>query len=69
MKALEDFAVMESFGLTSNGIFSEVSELDMVDVIGGSCGQGYSCWFCPPTNWSPSLPGDAGQFGTTPGFF
>ena len=36
---------MESFGLVSEGkgMFSEVSEVDMTDVVGGSCGSGGSC--------------------------
>ena len=50
-----------------NGIFSEVSTVEMTDIVGGSCGGGGGV--CPPTNWSPSLPGDPGQFGTTHGFW
>ena len=40
MKTLEVFNVLESFGLESNGIFDDVSEVDMIDVVGGSCGGG-----------------------------
>lgn len=64
MKALESFSVLKSVG---NGIFSEVSTVEMTDIVGGSCGGGGGG--CPPTNWSPSLPGDPGQFGTTHGFW
>jgi len=60
MRALEDFNVMESFGLMPDGIFSEVSEIDMVDVIGGSCGAGAmsTCWYVPNPFPGPfSIPG------------
>lgn len=42
MKTLESFSVLESFGLMSggNGVFTEVSEIDMTDVVGGNCGAG-----------------------------
>lgn len=35
MKTLEVFNVLESFGFDSNGIFDDVSEIDMIDVVGG----------------------------------
>lgn len=59
MKTLESFSVLKSVG---NGIFSEVSTVEMTDIVGGSCGGGGGG--CPP-----SLPGDPGQFGTTHGFW
>ncbi len=40
MKTLEVFNVLESFGFDSNGIFDDVSEIDMIDVVGGGCGGG-----------------------------
>jgi hypothetical protein len=40
METLECSNVMDSFGFPSQGIFSDISELDMIDVIGGSCGGG-----------------------------
>ena len=46
MKTLEVFNVLESFGLESNGIFDDVSEVDMIDVVGGSCGGGSGCGYC-----------------------
>ena len=47
MRTLESFNVLESFGFESDvqGLFSEVSEVDMIDVIGGSCGGGGG-WIC-----------------------
>lgn len=39
MKTLESFNVLESFGFTK-GLFQEVSELEITDVIGGSGGGG-----------------------------
>lgn len=55
MRTLESFNVLESFGFESDvqGLFSEVSEVEMTDVIGGQCGGGAGCWFisdcyCPP---------------------
>lgn len=57
MRTLESFNVLESFGFESDvqGLFSEVSEVDMIDVIGGSCGGGGGGggWvipdcYCPP---------------------
>lgn len=57
MRTLESFNVLESFGFESDvqGLFSEVSEVDMIDVIGGSCGGGgggggwfISDCYCPP---------------------
>ena len=46
MKTLESFNVLESFGFGTDGqgLFQEVSEVEMVDVIGGSCGGG-PCYF------------------------
>ena len=37
MRTLESFNVLESFGFESDvqGLFSEVSEVEMIDVIGG----------------------------------
>jgi hypothetical protein len=42
MRTLESFNVLESFGFESDvqGLFSEVSEVEMIDVIGGGCGGG-----------------------------
>lgn len=58
MRTLESFNVLESFGFESDvqGLFSEVSEVEMTDVIGGSCGGGggggggwfISDCYCPP---------------------
>ncbi len=51
MKTVESFSVLESFGLVSEGkgVFSEVSEVDMTDVVGGNCGAGSICFFaCSP---------------------
>ena len=47
MRTLESFNVLESFGFGSDvqGLFSEVSEVEMTDVIGGQCGGGAGCWF------------------------
>jgi len=47
MKALESFNVLESFGFGTNdkGVFQEISEVEMADVIGGSCGGGCGCGF------------------------
>ena len=55
MKTVESLSVLESFGVVSEGkgVFSEVSEIDMTDVVGGSCGAG-SSMSCP--------------FACTPGF-
>ncbi len=52
MKTLESFYVLESFGLGTNdqGVFQEVSELEMTDVIGGQCGAGIGCFICGPYN-------------------
>ena len=52
MKTLDSFSVLESFGLVSeeNGLFLEVSEVDMTDVVGGSCGAG-SSGYCG--SWMP----------------
>jgi len=51
MKTVESFSVLESFGLVSEGkgMFSEVSEIDMTDVVGGNCGAGggNSCLLVP----------------------
>jgi hypothetical protein len=43
MRTLESFNVLESFGFESDvqGLFSEVSEVEMIDVIGGGCGGGW----------------------------
>ena len=40
MKTVESLSVLESFGVVSEGkgVFSEVSEIDMTDVVGGNCG-------------------------------
>lgn len=43
MKTIESFNVLESFGM-KNGLFEEVSEVEMSDVIGGSCGGGTGCF-------------------------
>ena len=42
MEIVKSSNVMESFGLISveKGFFTEVDELELVDVIGGSCGAG-----------------------------
>lgn len=51
MKILESFNVLESFGFGTDeqGLFQEVSEVEMIDVIGGSCGGGggRSCPYKP----------------------
>lgn len=51
MKTVEGLSVLESFGLVSEGkgLFSEVSEIDMTDVVGGNCGAGSSlgCYYVP----------------------
>lgn len=52
---------MKSFGFESDvqGLFSEVSEVDMIDVIGGSCGGGGGgCYYTPIYNY--------GCIGVTP---
>lgn len=60
MKTVESFSVLESFGLVSEGkgLFSEVSEVDMTDVVGGNCGAGSClsnyCIFSPPI-WGPIM--------------
>lgn len=58
MKTVESFSVLESFGLVSEGkgVFSEVSEVDMTDVVGGNCGAGGgpSCLLTGPVN--PPIP-------------
>ena len=48
MRTLESFNVLESFGFGTDGhgLFQEVSEVEMVDVIGGSCGGGSSGGAC-----------------------
>lgn len=60
MKTIESLSVLESFGLRSegNGVFSEVSEVDMTDVVGGNCGAGggASCPLGGPVNPPISLP-------------
>lgn len=48
MKALESFNVLESFGFCGSGIFQEVSEIEMSDVMGGSCGAGIGGCVAPP---------------------
>ena len=61
MRTLESFNVLESFGFESDvqGLFSEVSEVEMTDVIGGQCGGGSgSIWFI---GYNP------GCIGVTPG--
>lgn len=63
MRTLESFNVLESFGFESDvqGLFSEVSEVDMIDVIGGSCGGGGGsggCYYTPSYNY--------GCIGVTP---
>lgn len=68
MKTLECVNGLKSFDFNFSGIFSEINEDDMLNIIGGSCGGGGGGWSCP-SNWSPSLPGDPGQFGTTPSMF
>lgn len=52
MRTLESFNVLESFGFgtNENGMFQEVSELEMSDVVGGACGGGTGCFFCPTYN-------------------
>ena len=42
MEILKSSNVMESFGLISveKGLFKEIDELELTDVIGGSCGAG-----------------------------
>lgn len=50
MKTVESLSVLESFGVVSEGkgVFSEVSEIDMTDVVGGNCGAGSSgCVYGP----------------------
>ena len=48
---MESFNVLESFGFTK-GLFQEVSELEITDVIGGTCGGmgGGSCYGIPDCN-------------------
>jgi len=46
METVECFDVLESFGFKTEGIFSDVSELDMVDVTGGGCAGGGSGCAC-----------------------
>ena len=50
MEIVKSSNVMESFGLISveKGFFTEVDELELVDVIGGSCGAGsnHGCTQC-----------------------
>lgn len=60
MRTLESFNVLESFGFESNvqGLFSEVSEVEMTDVIGGGCGGGGGCCFSSSYNY--------GCIGVTP---
>lgn len=43
MKTLESFSVLKSVG---NGIFSEVSTVEMTDIVGGSCGGGGGGGIC-----------------------
>jgi len=42
MEIVKSSNVMESFGLVSvgKGFFTEIDELELTDVIGGSCGAG-----------------------------
>lgn len=58
MKTVESFSVLESFGLVSEGkgLFSEVSEIDMTDVVGGNCGGGLLCGYFCVDYPRPSLP-------------
>lgn len=54
---------MKSFGFESDvqGVFSGVSEVEMIDVIGGSCGGGGGsggCYYTPSYNY--------GCIGVTP---
>ena len=44
MEIVKTSNVMESFGLISveKGFFAEIDELELTDVIGGSCGAGSS---------------------------
>ena len=50
MEIVKSSNVMESFGLISveKGFFTEIDELELVDVIGGSCGAGsnHGCTQC-----------------------
>jgi hypothetical protein len=59
MRTLESFNVLESFGFESDvqGLFSEVSEVEMTDVIGGGCGGGGGGWIIPDC-YCPPCPGN-----------
>ena len=57
MEIVKSSNVMESFGLISveKGFFTEVDELELVDVIGGSCGAGsnHGCTQCYQSAYVP----------------
>jgi len=60
MEIVKSSNVMESFGLISveKGFFTEIDELELVDVIGGSCGAGgcmtKGCSQCYGSVYNPS---------------
>ena len=59
MNAMESTNLLKSFEV-KNGLFEELSEVEMSDVIGGSCGGGGGGWGPPPNGFGssgPCLPG------------